>query len=348
MKRRAYVVVLAAVAWLGCEAQVEEAAVQGPEVLGTEQEIIGGTVASLGQFPWQARLPNALVGTCSGVLIHPSWVLTAANCAILWDPADLSITLGDLVQFGSTEPTEQVRGVSRIILHPDYDVVGVEPVNDLALIKLSTPATLNSAVQTIKIQSDPASNILHTVSGWGATYHGSAYSSNELRYVSIPIVSNASCDASPVGRDLLPGEMCAGYPNGAAGACNHDMGGPLVTQGSPAQLVGIVSWGRCNTYNVFTRLSMYVSWIDSHVNCVPCPMANSSWDGANCYRGTPPAGTTPFIYNGGLYYTALSGNQCPMSGSWYDSANCYAGTPPAGTTPFIYSGSLYYTPVCQP
>ncbi len=350
MKRRSYAVALAAVAWLSCEAQVEEAAVQDSEVLSTEQEIIGGTVASLGQLPWQARLPNSLVGTCSGVLIHPSWVLTAANCAIVWDPASLTITLGDLVQFGSAEPTEQVRGVSRIILHPDYDIVGGELVNDLALIKLSTPATLNSAVQPITIQSATASNTLHTVSGWGSRYQGASNSSNELRYGSIPVVPNATCDAAPLGRDLLPGELCAGYSNGVGGGCHHDMGGPLVTQGSPAQLVGIVAWGpgSCDSYTVFTRLSAYASWIDSHVNCVPCPMANSSWDGANCYRGTPPAGTTPFIYNNNLYYTALPGNQCPMSGSWYDGANCYAGWPPAGTTPFIYNGSLYHTPVCQP
>lgn len=350
MKRRSYVVAMVAVAWLSCEAQVEEAAVQGSEVLSTEQEIIGGTLASVGQFPWQARLPDTMVGTCSGVLIHPSWVLTTANCAILWTPADLTIVLGDLVQFGPAEPTQQVRAVSRIILHPDYTLVGGGLVNDLALIKLSTPATLNSAVQAIALQSATASNTLHTLSGWGTTYQGSMSSSNALRYGSIPVTSNAACDGAPLSRDLFPGELCAGYSNGASGACHHDMGAPLVTQGSPAQLVGIVSWGNggCDTYSVFTRLSSYASWIDSHVNCVPCPMANSGWDGANCYRGTPPAGTTPFIYNGGLYYTALPGNQCPMSGSWYDSANCYAGHPPAGTTPFIYNGDLYYSRVCLP
>jgi trypsin len=350
MKRRSYVVAMAAVAWLSCEAQVEEAAEQGSEVLSNQQEIIGGTLASLGQFPWQAWVPGGVNGTCSGVLIHPSWVLTTATCGILWNPADLTIVLGDLVQYGPTGPTAQVRAVSRIVLHPGYTVVGGAPVNDLALIKLSTPATLNSAVQTITLQSATASNTLHTVSGWGATNQGSAAGSMELRYGSIPVTSNATCDGAPLSRDLFPGELCAGYSNGASGACHNDTGGPLVTQGSPAQLVGIVSWGNgdCDTYTVFTRVSSYLSWIDSQVNCVPCPLANSWWDGANCYRGAPPAGTTPFIYNGGLYYTALPGNQCPMSGSWYDSANCYAGTPPAGTTPFIYSGGLYYTPVCQP
>jgi secreted trypsin-like serine protease len=349
MKKRSYVVAMVAMTWLSCEAQVEEA-VQGSEVLSTEQEIIGGTLASLGQFPWQAWLPSGVSGTCSGVLIHPSWVLTTATCGIQWSPGNLWIILGDLVQYGPTMPTAQVRGVSRIVLHPGYTVVGGAPVNDLALIKLSNPATLTSAVQPIALQSATASNTLHTVSGWGATSQGSSSGSMALRYGAIPVTSNATCDGAPLSRDLLPGELCAGYSNGASGGCNQDVGGPLVTQGSPAQLVGIVSWGMssCDTYTVFTRISSYASWINSQVNCVPCPMANSGWDGANCYRGMPPAGTGAFIYNGGLYYTALPGNQCPMSGSWYDGANCYVGHPPAGTFPFIYNGILYYTPVCQP
>lgn len=350
MKRYACIVAMAAVAWLGCQAQEEQAAVQGSEVISTEQEVIGGTVASLGQFPWQARLTDGANSTCSGSLIHPSWVLTTATCVIAWDPADMWVVLGDLVQFNSAEPMEQVRGVSRFVIHPGYNVVSGGPVNDVALIKLSTPATLNSAVQTIALQSATASNTLHTLSGWGARIQGSMAGSLELRYASIPVTSNASCDGAPLPRDLFPGELCAGYSNGASGACVYDVGGPLVTQGSPPQQVGIVSWGNgsCDTYGVFTRISSYLSWINSHVNCVPCPMANSTWDGQNCYRGTPPSGTTAFLYNNGLYYTALPGNQCPMTGSWYDGANCYAGWPPAGTTPFIYNNSLYYTPVCQP
>ncbi|MFY0572327.1 S1 family peptidase [Archangium lansingense] len=349
--RRSYVVAMAAVAWLGCQVQVEEAAVQGSEVLSTGQEIINGTPASLGQFPWQARWEGPFGMLCNGSLIHPSWVLTTATCAMVGaNPANMWIVLGDLEQFGPAEPTQQGRSASRIVIHPGYDLVSGEPVNDLALIKLSTPATLNSAVQTIAIQSATASNTLHTVSGWGGTYYGDTSSSNVLRYASIPVTSNASCDGAPLGRDLLPGELCAGYLNGYDGACHHDTGAPLITQGSPPQQVGIVSWGRgdCNTYTVFTRLSSYASWIDGHVNCVPCPMANSWYDGANCYVASPPAGTTAFIYNNNLYYTALPGNQCPLSGSWYDGANCYVGWPPAGTTAFVYNNNLYYTPVCQP
>jgi hypothetical protein len=69
-----------------------------------------------------------------------------------------------------------------------------------------------------------------------------------------------------------------------------------------------------------------------------------SYDGANCYVGTPPTGTTAFIYNGHYYYTAKSGNQCPYSGSWFDGANCYVGDIPSSTEGFIYNNNWYVKP----
>jgi hypothetical protein len=79
-----------------------------------------------------------------------------------------------------------------------------------------------------------------------------------------------------------------------------------------------------------------------------CPLSGSQYDGSNCYVATPPPGTTPFIWQGGLYYTAAPGGSCPLPGSQYDGSNCYVATPPAGTTPFIWQGGLYYTPLYTP
>jgi hypothetical protein len=69
-----------------------------------------------------------------------------------------------------------------------------------------------------------------------------------------------------------------------------------------------------------------------------------SYDGANCYVGTPPSGTTAFMYpdnKGAFYYTALPGNQCPYPGSWFDGANCYAIDIPSACDGFIYNNSWY-------
>ena len=74
----------------------------------------------------------------------------------------------------------------------------------------------------------------------------------------------------------------------------------------------------------------------------PCP--RGGWfDGANCQIGTPPAGTTAFIWGGNYYYTPLPPpNRCPYPGSWFDSANCFVQVVPAGVQPFIWSNYWYY------
>ncbi len=66
-----------------------------------------------------------------------------------------------------------------------------------------------------------------------------------------------------------------------------------------------------------------------------------SYDSANCYVGTPPDGTTAFIYANNFYYTAVSGNQCPKSGSWFDGANCFVMDIPSSCVPFIWSNRWY-------
>ena len=78
---------------------------------------------------------------------------------------------------------------------------------------------------------------------------------------------------------------------------------------------------------------------------VLCPLG---WfDGNNCLLGTAPAGSHGFVYNGQLYYDAVTPPSCPVPGSWWDGAHCEMPDIPIGTSPFVYLGvNLYYTPVC--
>lgn len=74
-----------------------------------------------------------------------------------------------------------------------------------------------------------------------------------------------------------------------------------------------------------------------------CPYMGS-FDGANCYIGTPPSGTSAFIYANNFYYTPIGANTCPYPGSWYDGANCYVSNIHASADPFIYSNNWYVQP----
>ncbi|XP_055203862.1 trypsin-like [Gorilla gorilla gorilla] len=72
---------------------------------------------------------------CVGSLIHPDCVLTAAHC-----PLPVEIRMG-VSQLSITNKKQQIRNYSSIVTYPDFDSKSLN--NDLMMIKLSTPASLN-------------------------------------------------------------------------------------------------------------------------------------------------------------------------------------------------------------
>ncbi|NCT22406.1 serine protease, partial [bacterium] len=93
--------------------------------------------------------------------------------------------------------TEQIRSVAQVIVHPNYNPANND--NDIALLKLTSPGVLNSAVALISPATSPQVDALveagdpSTVTGWGDTSEGGNLS-DVLMEVSVPIVSNASCN----------------------------------------------------------------------------------------------------------------------------------------------------------
>ena len=236
-----------------------------------QAQIVGGEEADPGEWPWQAVVfPGPFM--CGGSLIHREWIITAAHCVHdksgnLMAPQNINVILGEH-DLSIISGTEQNRSISQVIRHPDYDPQTAD--NDIALLRLSTPADLVAGVSTIPLVTSPSDDILMTagsiawVTGWGATEEGNP-TTNVLREVDVLFIADKSCNLS-YGGDITENMICAGYAAGGKDACQGDSGGPLVVQSSNGwKQAGIVSWGygcaRPDKYGVYTRLSRYTAWI---------------------------------------------------------------------------------------
>lgn len=93
------------------------------------------------------------------------------------------------------------------------------------------------------------------------------------------------------------------------------------------------------------------AWFDGECQNI-CPHGGS-YDGAHCYFGQPPLGTSAFLWAGNFYHTPVpdvvaSGRaQCPMPGSHFDTRNCNVQDAPDYLDPFIWQNGWYYQPTWQ-
>lgn len=108
----------------------------------------------------------------------------------------------------------------------------------------------------------------YSVSSIAGLIADAAYT-DELREVDLPMVDNATCQAS-LNASFSANMICAGYLGTPKDTCQGDSGGPLVTrnaQNSDWVEVGIVSWGlTCATnYGAYTKVSNYFDWIGQSI-----------------------------------------------------------------------------------
>lgn len=100
-----------------------------------------------------------------------------------------------------------------------------------------------------------------------------------------------------------------------------------------------------------TYTPMYIDMVDTYNQSLNegtpptnrCPNGGT-FDGANCYVGTPPSGESAFIWSNKYYYTPVGASGCPYPGSNYDGANCFVSNIPSNTIGFIWNNKWYYHP----
>uniref|UniRef100_A0A3Q1FNQ0 Elastase-1-like n=1 Tax=Acanthochromis polyacanthus TaxID=80966 RepID=A0A3Q1FNQ0_9TELE len=106
---------------------------------------------------------------------------------------------------------EQVLDVSQVVIHPDFDVL--TKMYDIALLKLSSAASLNSYVQLGALP--PSGEILPNnsycyLTGWGRTSADGPIS-NELKQAFLASVDFETCSSPDwLGSDVKTTMVCAG------------------------------------------------------------------------------------------------------------------------------------------
>lgn len=259
--------------------------------------VLRSSPAPVADHPALAQVDNGEGTICTGALVAPRVVLTAAHC--LLGQRATHVVLGRRTT--SDDDGGQRLRVRRQAIDPGWIVRGRAILNaDVALLELEarprdvTPLPLIDRADAALIAPGRSA----TVIGWGVGrwadldpdeehtgLNAGVIGAGELRAGSAPVRSDRSCDAFTrrVARSLLddgsddsvlaPDALCVGAATGspATVACTGDAGGPLLveTPRGPA-IAAINSFGaaRCvGNVSAYTRLlgSPARRWLDRHL-----------------------------------------------------------------------------------
>lgn len=267
--------------------------------------IVGGELAPRGAYPSIVALVDASAGDdvfagqfCAGIIVHESYVLTAAHCVVrggggsnaatVLQPTDLYVYAGNTHLDSSKNG--QVRALAQIMAHRDFHMNTL--VNDVALLRTQQPFTLAPGqVEIAPVGMSPVEGDNVTVVGWGNTVYPGAVFSRDLMRVVVQVSSLSRCNIVYGGQVHADTQICA-TANGKD-ACQGDSGGPMYDAQGAA--IGVVSYGiECGnpTYpGVYSRIVGFESWFISMLDtaCMTgaisqdrngvCCMTNTQVDG---------------------------------------------------------------------
>ena len=222
--------------------------------------IVGGQDAAPGEYPYIAKVTIDGAFGCTGTLVTPTHVVSAAHCASLVPGGVANVPVGQPGQLievnigahkAPFDDGESFTG-KKVSIAPGY--LGVNSVReDVSIIELDRP----SSAPTVKIANAQERSLWSvgtnaTIAGFGVTESGGD-TPDTLQEATVPIRSDA--DAAEAYGYLVPGvdqafggfepqtQLAAG--DGRADTCQGDSGGPLLVPapGSGFRLAGDTSYG---------------------------------------------------------------------------------------------------------
>ncbi|XP_069021334.1 transmembrane protease serine 9-like [Embiotoca jacksoni] len=237
----------------------------------------GSSVATAGEWPWMASLQKNGSHVCGGTLVAVDAVMSNAACfSGSPTPSEWTVVLGRLKQNGSN-PFEVTLNVTDITLS---NVSGPE---NLAVLRLSAPATLTDYIQPICLDTGRTFTVGSAcwAAGWSAGRGGEEEVLQEFQ-TSVVNCGNAS----------MSDNLCTGSFTLEQG----DSGGPLMCKQEDSWFQAVVlapennstfATTRVEGVTVHTRVSSFQSFLRQTLGTLLSPDTNANANSTSTSGGAP-------------------------------------------------------------
>lgn len=284
---------------------------------GFQLSVMEGEQASIDDLPFVVLVATTTAG-CTGSVVAPSWVVTAAHCVEQMDdtgayqptPSDeVFVVLGQDELPGRQVQFDDVTAVRSVELHPDWSASGRQR-SDIALLELATP-TSAPVVDLVGTGFEEVAGTPAVVAGWGQLLEG--VDTEHLMRGDVPILDDAICRSAYGSHNYRDDRMvCAG--GDGTDACAGDSGGPLLLPaGDGFRQVAVVAGGEActaasSTYGIYTAIAPHREWIDGFLAAgTPAPPVDDDAGGTG--DGSDDDGQAP---DDGLEDVPLDPDPAPL------------------------------------
>jgi MYXO-CTERM domain-containing protein len=211
---------------------------------------------------------NQVYGICTGTLVAPDIVLTAAHCVhpqVLGLDSQAQVT--QLTQIGFDTPNAfSLNGGYRVaaketIPHPGFSAQNAGAGNDIAIVKLVRPVTDRAWTPINRVYNDAPVGMKLLQVGYGASKSGTQNQNTAGPLNALKDKVTISC-ASFGSSDQM--HICYSQTDGS-GKCVGDSGGPsFLTINGVQKVVGVTSVGdqNCAQAGLDIRVDTQLAWLD--------------------------------------------------------------------------------------